>query len=157
MFSIGRRFVPGVQHRRRHLGVTVALVALVGVLGGTGNAMAAPGSAATDTPGSTDNCTTECYDWYISGGTGLGGYAKVEWTSNPDDYLIQVRVWCSDTLVSYWSPSGVVKKVDLWDQAGCNADGAYYRGGSYVHFSYDGGSSWTKYCAIPATVACLNS
>jgi hypothetical protein len=151
MFLIPRRWVPGVQHRRRHLAVTVALLALtvfVGVLGGAGNAMAAPRSAATTTPGTVDNCTTECYNWYISGGTGLGGYAKVEWTSNPNNYLIQVRVWCTDTLVSYWSYSGKVKRVGLWDQAGCNATGLYYRKGSYVHFSYDGGSSWTNYSRL---------
>jgi hypothetical protein len=133
-----------------------ATVTLLGILGGTSIASAqtfpqgTSGAATVTGPaaGSNVDCTGN-YNWYVSGGTGLGGYAKVEWTSNPCTFLIQARVWCqpvSHTVPGSWSYSGIVKRTYLWDQAGCGA--LAVRGGSYVHFSYDGGSTWSSYKSI---------
>lgn len=155
MLFPARSRVSGTVRRRRSrscLGAAAATVALVGTLATSAHAVAA--TLGTNDPeiGSADetamgSCANH-YNWYKSGGTGYGGYAKVEWTKNPCGYLIQTRVWCWIDISSNfgdWSISGVVKKVDLWDQAGCGA--LELRGGAYVRFSHDGGSTWTTYKA----------
>ena len=169
MFITSQKRVPAanlVRHRLRRAVVVAVAAVLLGVLSNAAVADAAATNAAgssasqarvgVGTAATSASCTDN-YQWYVSGWPYDGGYAKAEWTANSCGYLLQVRVWCRAALASGWRYSGVVKRVDLWDQAGCNADGGYIKGGSYMRFSYDSGSSWTPYCAIPATAACLDS
>lgn len=145
-----------LRHRhRRYVGAAAVTVALIGVLGNsasagaatTGSPNASQSGSETGTAAVTAAACAYRWSYYKSGGTEFGGYAKVEWTSNPCAYLIQTRVWCSNDQANpptgMWSTSGKVKKVDLWDQAGCAP--LALRGNAYVRFSYDGGSTWTAY------------
>ena len=107
-------------------------------------AVARTAASAADSPASTSN--NGCTSYYAT------GYNLVPppdvyayWTSNPCNYLLQVRAWCvPETGASgSWSTSGVVKAVDLPDTASCGFTEALT--GGYIRFSYDSGATWTKY------------
>jgi hypothetical protein len=158
MFITSQKRVPAanlVRHRLRRAVVVAVAAVLLGVLSNAAVADAAATNAAgssasqarvgVGTAATSASCTDN-YQWYVSGWPYDGGYAKAEWTANSCGYLLQVRVWCRAALASGWRYSGVVKRVDLWDQAGCASQEV--RAGSYIHFSYDGGSSWTAWKSI---------
>jgi hypothetical protein len=155
MLIHARSHTPSKVRRRSYVGAATVAFALIGALATSANAEAAtPGSPNASQSGSETgtaavsaaSCTSH-WSYYKTTGLEFGGYGKVEWTSNSCGYLIQTRVWCSNDEASppvgAWSTSGKVKKVDLWDQAGCSA--LDLRGGTYVRFSYNGGSTWTAY------------
>lgn len=97
--------------------------------------------ADTSAQAGNNSCTA---DYTVSTNT-VAGWTKAEWNTNPCNYLLQVRAWCNGLFgsESYWTYSGKVKAVDLWDQASCGVLSDI--GGTYIHFSYDGGSTWTTW------------
>lgn len=106
-------------------------------------AVARTATSAADSSASTSN--NGCTSYYNTGYNLIPPpdvYAY--WTSNPCNYLLQVRAWCVPaTGGGSWSTSGVVKAVNLQDAASCGLIDALT--GGYIHFSYDGGATWTKY------------
>lgn len=98
-------------------------------------AVASP--ADSSAPSSNNGCTSY-YKWNVN--LVPPPDSEAEWTSNPCNQRLQIRVWCSAT---GWSYSGKVQAVGLWDRAGCGF--AESLTGAYIHFSYDNGATWTAY------------
>jgi hypothetical protein len=100
----------------------------------------ASGSVSGTIPGTNTACTSH-WNWHVSESV-AGGYSEVEWTSNSCGYQIQDRSWCTAGVGGYWSNSGVVTGVDIWDRANCEVIAPVARGEQ--RFRSPGGS-WSTY------------
>jgi hypothetical protein len=105
---------------------------------------ASSGAVTVKMPGTANSCTSY-WAWQANNYLHNGGYTQVKWTSNPCGYSIQERSWCNAGSGSgWWSTSGIVFGVNIWDKSSCTA-GVSYASRGEVHFNYQDGNGWTTY------------
>jgi hypothetical protein len=132
----------------RRLALFIAAAGAVLVLAGTAQALTpalglAPAAAATRHAQQADARTCgETYDWE-QGITSGAAWAQADWESNTCSHQLQVRVHCAQRVGYVSRYSGPVKTVELNARATCPSGEAIKQ--VAIHFSNDGGITWTSY------------
>jgi hypothetical protein len=99
------------------------------------------GGTERESPGNDRTCN-EVYDWE-PGQTGTAQWGQADWEANTCSHQLQVRVHCSTRFGPVSRYSGAVKAVELNARATCPSNDALAQ--IAIHFSNDGGITWTSY------------